>query len=516
MKTFLNAPQNRVTGEASLFIRELFIRSLLFTAFFWGLWFSAVPALSFDNWGLSPRFASGAMGTRGLILEDGAPVWVAYGSSGEVLEKIGPATDRYRDARAMAASEYRQRVAAFRDALTSTSLPVSIENLPLVLPGVSFHPDTKSILRIAPSALIPGMKPLLHESPLNLKDVRDLGEEIRSVLLDDKGSLLHASIGNIGYLSGFYSQADGTPGGQALGGYKQGDTLWGPVSGAFVSASGDWRSGNLTREDGHYQLMYRLPPCPGFFYTLDHFVYGQLLYQEFNPKRPRPVGHYFVQRPIFDMCSGGSAAFGMPTSLGAAMGQMAAAQMDAGINQSFHRNVHLTVDVAAITGKAFLHERAGGPVLPLGEKTRRSAKESTGWTLPAHLDLNGDGRPDTAELDSATGLVRIWFEGKTDENKDTPDLVRFGDTFLNLEDEGLLAAISAGDAEKTDTHIYRASSGMQIMASRGLQAGSLISEDKGMLSYRMLYRGPGDFAFRHGGNAMSIWQKERLNPALQG
>lgn len=132
------------------------------------------------------------------------------------------------------------------------------------------------------------------------------------------------------------------------------------------------------------------------------------------------------------------------------------------------------------------------------------------------LDLDGEGRPDTAILGKLIeepqedgtlakvfhpdqdGDVQGIYLSSRGESEGAPDLIRQADTAKELTPTGWLASISQEDLQNTDVLVFREATGELILERRGLRDAEVqgrgaigLGKDEG-LYYRLMLRGPRD------------------------
>ncbi|VFQ45093.1 RHS repeat domain-containing protein [Desulfoluna butyratoxydans] len=509
-----------------------------------------------------PAFKGGFIAGKGMVLSDaGNPIWVEYTVDGEVRvpDELGEAVGDLNGAIVMSAYRYKAANDAFRllkesfagssdayvvmdrDEYLSTRFMLADDETVYTNKPPLSSPDTFSVVIRAQHYLFDSnMDLVLLESPIDLKRAQHLSSETQSLLLNkDTRDVIYQSPHNIGYKSAFFSKnGDWEDDSGQMGLYSYDhmtDTLWAPLEGARVYSNLFPMGQDSADENGRFMLKYVIPPCPGFSYTYEHDVVGELAFQTFNPKSRRQFLRYFVSRPVFDFCMGyseGVIPFGM-MEVAAISGLQTQEAHYLGMKAAMDARslVKLTVDLVMLTGEASLkNEKRFGVGCDdglLGSIELGETAYGTGImpeyapTSPDQYDMvfdfDGDGKADktrlrkveTQEESEEEPIVNwyldVWFD-EHDPDHDPVDLTRLADyvpdsgtaekTSADFYDRGLLETISKKDLEDTDTFVFRESNGSLITYREGLSpaetphVGMVTDEHKARVNYRLKMRGP--------------------------
>ncbi|MBU0681412.1 MAG: alpha/beta hydrolase [Proteobacteria bacterium] len=492
-----------------------------------------------------PRYRVGHIAAKGLILSDaGNPYWVEYDAEGNVVKFIGEATGPLTNAWLLPGYDYRLQMAAFAEIeakhsghreilhraeyearIFKNAAGAPLTNKPKLLPS------SRTVVVRSADVLYNVQDLILLQSPLDLKQAKPIADDVRSVLLNDNGIVVHTALVNIGHRVAFYTNADDDPtsdtvdmlgdGNRSLWSFRQysDQKLWGPIEGVQVESSLG-RRGTYSDGDGYYNVTYYIPPCPGFAFFYDSMMMASLKYQSFNPNAKK-VYTYYATAPDNDACSG----FGdVPPaySLSGLSAQMFGMTIDMQIEGPvIFRRKNFPVDMAMLSGEADVRNLEGD-ALPQGSETTYAYEEQDFTPLVPQTDLDGDGQLDTATLDPQTNQVSIWLGG-ADPAVDPPDLTRQADFEPDFTHQGLVKQISHADLRNTDNFIYRVSNGQLFSARNGLLGseadepyfGDVSGSTDTTIHYRQTIRGPRQTNQYEG--ALEKWQaRTNVNPELQG
>ncbi|MCG7982336.1 MAG: hypothetical protein JAY90_06230 [Candidatus Thiodiazotropha lotti] len=510
-------------------------------------------------------FQFGAVYAKSLILsEQGNPIYVEYGLDGEIAGEIGEATGQYAEARVMAGEIYRAyqvQLEAVRAQFPDLDLVSkdtyesgnyttlngdTIQKPPLggntVM--VALRPEAQRLLP-DPSQLV------LLELPINPQ--LQIGGDTKALLLDPDGAILSQSSLNIGFKTGFVSDAEGnervTPDSLFIH-RKHDDTIHGPL-GNVVMENGLFNRG-ITEEDGKFTFRYPLPPCPGFYYDLQMPIYVELYYKRFNPRRS-PRYPYFMRRLGFDYCVGyGQMPLG--ASLIAQMTQVSVIGIVAAMATPLKRPLDFVVDMTVLAGEARMPNTVGFG----GETQYNGESAALERVAQDQYDFDGDDQPDRTELgrivtepDPVTGepverfevqpasanpeLQGVWLSSRhslasVNPAETLPDLTRLSDWSADFNDRGLLSQINEEDLINTDLYVFRVSNGQLITERHGLKDSEVsknfigVDDEKGTFYYTIQVVGAREgrlnihgytSRWRSGPDGFQQWQaKGQMNPEL--
>ena len=330
-------------------------------------------------------------------------------------------------------------------------------------------------------------------------------EKYTSVLLNAAGSVLFKSLHNIAFRVAMFQLKDGSDAGIAHDRAiirSTGDKLIGPMTGSVVGYSyyDGWRA--PVGPSGRYSIQTRIPPCPGFSYTMHSFVYVDLYYLSFNPRKDQPMVSWGLMQNTSDTCTGYGAS-GISNGIDSLNAVVADSILfNSAANVDYNHN--FIVDLLLITSDGSRLYSLDGTDIPLSDSTTYALNPSNYTPInynvldtTANLDLDGDGVTDTqvaikdvngdtvqiavylndrpAELDPDTGepinydLLRQPDHQASQQNSDG------GDIPLALQHQGLLSQISEADLLDTDILTYRASNDERISERGKLSPNALDS-----------------------------------------
>jgi RHS repeat-associated protein len=489
---------------------------------------------------------------RSVVLnEQGQPILVEYnedGTEGSVISIPGEYADKIGKLRVISAYEYRMEQARLRDyqehhaedlAMDAEVLSRTdfMEQTYLTADGQSLSPV--ELPGYVQSVLVRGRSNRIgndsHQLVLLSFSV-DLSEDFNppekgSILLNPTGQVITSSPLNIAPRVGFFGDPE-----EAQEFYtsirKNDDKIFGPVKNVKVYVSPEVFPGSLTVTDskGKYSMVFRLPYCPGGFdYTTD--MWAELYYANFSPNG-MPALPYYLRRQDWTYCydlppfSGGG-------GLAGAMNYVNAMAVMATMAVPFY-NLDMKVDVMFLSGKAVLQNADGTPVEIANVTEYRADNPETLPIAQQFYDLDGDGNRDIsvlgdmAEVTGETGIITAVFQpnpnGKLQgvflssrPNEGVPHLFRQADSIKNTAPNGVLKSISKEDLRKTDVLVFRESTGELVLERKGLseqEARSAengnstgLGEDDQFFFYRLMLRGPMDYALNLGGgtNRSGTW-----------
>ncbi len=513
-----------------------------------------------------PRFKVGAVYTRAVVLDEETeqPILVEYATDGsEVAEVEIP--EEYKDSienlsiRPVADYQYHlDRLEQYQE-LHKDDLALDGELMNRAeffaatftaaddetdIPPPALDASIKSMyVRGQSSRILPDPDQLvLLGFPYDLTQDYDIGENDRTLVLEENGNIIASSEHNIAYRVGFFGDPSEAQGGYARRKFE--DEIFGPVPFVKVWISEVYPGGiSFTDNDGKYSFKYLLPPCPvgGFEFTTD--VWAELKYRNFRPIGS-PMLPYFLRKQDWDYCYAGL----KPLGFGLAVYQ----EHDPSAFPIYYRD--LKVDVMFLVGRVHL-ENLDGTAIELAPEENDITlydafdEEEEVRTDITWYDFNQDGVEDTVlygkikSLTNADGeqvdvfveqesqdywtaedeveIQWVFFEksaadpyqsAKADKDVDamaeaSPDLVRVADRKKRLDEPvGQLQQISKEDYQNTDILVFRESTGQLITERRGLRDEEVdnrkqvhLNEDENWFSYRMMLRGPNDSSLNIGG-----------------
>ncbi|HLD65257.1 MAG TPA: hypothetical protein VJA19_04370, partial [Pseudomonas sp.] len=460
-------------------------------------------------------FKFGAVYTRAIVPgPNGRPVYVEYGVDGKEAREIAEATGQYERARVMAAGSYRSLLQRLRD--SQERHPEQVVMKAEDYKGQSFKtaggeaitkptlaPDTLTVV-VRPDKqrfLKDGSDLLLLELPIDTNNQPSASST--SMLLTDKGEILHQATNTIGFRVGFFGQ-DGKVADTTRRNVGK-DTIYGALPDVGVTM-GDFVAGGraMTDSEGKYRMHFFLPPCPGFTFEYTTPIYLELYYKRFNP-RTKAFMPYYMSRPGYDFCNG-LGVYSMEAALIVMMQATPVKTPD-----------DFPIDLMVLDGGATLKGAE------LGAKTTYSGETSDyKKQLQEKYDFDGDEKPDwvvpgkkvkkipegetterevfvTTAVDQAE-LQGIYLSSHYDSlpantEKTAPDFTRLIDTAPDFKDRGLLKTISKEDLRDTDIYVFRESNGQLVAERRGLHEKELyknysgVEEETGSFRYTIHLRG---------------------------
>lgn len=457
----------------------------------------------------------GAVYTRAIVPgPNGRPVYVEYGVDGKEAREIGEATGQYERARVMPAGSYRSLLQRLRD--SQERYPEQVVMKAEDYKGQSFQTAGGEAITkptLAPDSLTAVVRPqtqrflkdgsdlLLLELPIDTNNQPSASST--SLLLSDKGEILHQATNSIGFRVGFFGQ-DGKVADTTRRNVGK-DTIYGALPDVAVTMGSHVTGGGaLTDDKGKFHMNFFLPPCPGFTFDYTTPIYLELYYKRFNP-RTKAFMPYYMTRPGYDFCNG----------LG--VYSLAAMAIVATIATPVKMPDDFPIDLMVLDGGATLKGAE------LGEKTSYSGETSDyKKQLQEKYDFDGDEKPDwvvpgkkvkkipegetterevfvTTAVDQAE-LQGIYLSSRydslpADTEKTAPDFTRLIDTAPDFKDRGLLKSISKDDLRDTDIYVFRESNGQLVAERRGLHEKELyknysgVEEETGSFRYTIHLRG---------------------------
>jgi RHS repeat-associated protein len=459
----------------------------------------------------------GSVVARGLVYgPDGYQIWAEYGANGIPIRVIGEASpaNGLDESYVISGKEYLAYVKAFRDIKekngdsiakgayvlsrddylnkTFKTIPTKQQPTPQEIQKPNLFPFTKSVLVRAEDQLLnTSINPVLLEAGINLNTIDSkVMEATLSVLLDKQGNVREASPNTIAYRMAYFVKNEAGIYDTALDdvlyyAVSMGAKPVAPLQGAFVGSS--LQGGAITNQEGKYVMFYMIPPCPGFFYSVDTLVWAELYYRNFNPKMPK-VNIYYASTPSVDMCNGTEDLAG---GMGAGFGIFIWS------SSLYTFNHIIPVDLIMFRGQGNLSNKWLGPTKALQEIGPRIAvadqtqydegqdeEINKDWPTTGEpeerliknvlWDLDQDGLSDLTVADKQKGLVQFWKRGK-DPLHYAPSLTREM-RIKKLENPLEPKQLAPSDLKNTDLFVYK---GSKLVAKHIGLDEKLYNKDKG-------------------------------------
>jgi len=505
---------------------------------------------------------------RGLVLtDDGYPIYAEYDESGAIVnEQVAIKDAALEGAYVISGDNYRAVVSYYRQFLSNnqngiargayilsneayrSKAFVTLDGTPLDSGAKApLLNNVKSVLvRNNQQLFIPQNDPSLVQAVLNLNNISATVENnnaIASVLLDNRGNVVHSSQNNIGLKVRYFEGQ--TDAGSAP---ERGKKIYDPLVGRPVSVPVAFAWGNTTTDqDGKFVAQYMMLPCPGFSYSIKSPVTVELNFAIFNPKGEVKPVTYSLSHPGYDTCAGYSA---IPPSLtlNGLMSQVAAIGIEAAMSYPLLYQYAIKVDTAVVNGTGFLSNGLGK--IPTADT--KYSYQAPDLTPKAYsgFDFDGDGSLDKSvpgeivNKANEDGVFVDVFEeqpngtlqgiylssgsndpASEDQDINQPDFVRLGDIVPDFNHQGLLESISESDFKDTDILIFRESNGLLVTKRQGLDGRDVnsvlnqgsVNAESSLMQFSMLLRGPASAPFDYlgYGNTYSQWQSAAgINPAL--
>ena len=474
------------------------------------------------------KYKSGYVLARGLVLDAaGNPIYSEYGDDGKVIRDLPVAANQIDGAYVMSGDGYRTIVQAFDlvsaqpeavgayvltvDGYRSYSETIEVrvtdgeEPESFDVPTPDLFSNTRSVLIrhvntiIDPRLLPPNKGPILLQAPIDMSpaSLRRLDGNIKSVLLNKDGQVLHTSQFDIGLKASFFQNRQDDEG--YLKRNPGEDVPTSPISNVRVDAGLAYGRGiSITDETGRFNLAYYLSPCPNFMYSADMEFWAKLAFRNFNPEAPNPIGQYNFKTFFTDTCIG--YGYSPPDySLTGLMVQLNVQAIVATLATPIIRT-DFFIDTMMLNGDARILSHTGAPI-PIGGETKFIYTPFPQVPLaPQQLDMDGDRKSDWQVL-TVDGTVDIFLGGVKPEdvnlageyldangNVITPDLTKVADRSQDFSHQGLLESLSTEDFKQTDLYVYRESNGQLVAKIEGLEENRLIASDSRFF-YRMAIPG---------------------------
>ncbi|ACE84813.1 hypothetical protein CJA_2509 [Cellvibrio japonicus Ueda107] len=478
----------------------------------------------------------GAVMARAMVLDSqGKPILVEYNEDGEEVSVVSWSGE-FKDLSIISAQEYRMEKARYDiykesrkhdlamdaeivpvEEFTQTEYKAADGKTTIIKPPLKSY--VKSVLvrgqshRIVPSGHKGAWEPLVLLSfSVDLsQDVPAIPEK-GTLLLNDKGQVVHSTENNIAPRVGFFGDAN-EPQEFYSGIRKHDDHIFGPVKHVKVYINPEVFPGSLALTDsqGKYIMRFHLPICPGGVnYTTD--VWAELYYANFSPYGA-PLLPYYLRRQDSTFCYD-------PLPVGGFLGLTAYVNASglAGSLSTYFYNVDLKVDVMFLSGRIFLRN-PDGSAISVGNTTEyHVTAAATDRTAQTFYDFDGDGKYDTSEVGDIEdqpqpdGSIKKVFVAKANGQyqgvyfsslpkvQGQPNAVRLSDRAADPAPNGLLKSISKEDLKNTDILVFRESTGQLILERSGLKDEEISSrvdiglgEDDKYFYYRLMLRGPADY-----------------------
>lgn len=502
------------------------------------------------------RARSGWVLARGLVLEEGHPVYVEYDEAGNLAGGFSMSAAELPEGYVLSAQQVRATYELLNviKAQSPQSIILSAEQyrekefktaLDTTLAKVYLPSHIKSVVIRDPSTLLSASQAhILLQARFDLNSVSAPSSGIRSLLLDGRGAVVHESANNISFKAAFYDGEGGEqllpPSLKDLNGVK----TYAPFVGAGVEVVAPLGGHAATNAEGRWVSQYRLIPCPMFHFEYSTPAIMKYYYGAYNP-RGSGAGFDYQIKPGYDVCVGYDAL--QATDLVGLMVKANIIGILASLSEPVKKPTNFYVDTNLITGGAFVTN--DGSPLPIGDSTRYSYQqpEQAPIAFP-NVDFDGDLNFEhfvLGDIDeqgnffcvqqSAEGkYVGVYFSSNysqlpaldcTDsENEEVqPDAVRVADTLIDMQPQGLLEKITEVDLQDTDILVFRESTGMLVTQRKGLSQQDGLSRygvEENVFMYQLFMRGPAASAFSPSGRSQgeagfARYQGEsHMNPEL--
>ena len=505
-----------------------------------------------------------------VLTENGFPTYVEYDEAGEEVGEIAEASGFYQDAWVMSAARYQQIVENYRfiqsehgETIARGAFVLSEEEFQSYdfvtrkgepVTGTSRLMDaTLSVfVRHKDEILIPEIDPILLQAPIDLNDVQDLEENIKSVLLSDQGKVLATSEHNIGFRVGFFKDEDDRP----LRAHEHDRIYKGLENIGFSTFAGYVDGYGVSDERGFWKTEFLISPCPGFSYEASVSTFARLRYRRYNP-RGSSHGSFYLERDSSHWCFGFGVHLAATPNLSA---QMTAVNLIAiqAAQAVFVSPMNFYVDSAVISGQGELTNPAADgqgedeTVDVNGEPTsyHYEAPEDE-RVLQENFDFDGDEELDRTEFiekvtvtiedpetgqatqveryrktDQKTRLQGVYFSSggqdptlPPEDDRSQPDVIRLSDYKLDDKHQGLLANMNEEDLRETDLFVFRESNGMLVTYQKGLSEEDIrlyrdSGVDESQIYYQFLIRGPKSTVQKSDLSFSAFQSQTQINPAL--
>ncbi len=365
-------------------------------------------------------------------------------------------------------------------------------------------------------------------------------------LFDMAGEILHTSQYNIAFKSGFYEGEDPEKTIPPILETLKGKKAYAPFHGAKVEVYAAQGYPDYADENGEYNLLFGLVPCPGFFFEYTTPAWMTYEYTAFTPNGVKPLMDV-SKIPGYDACIGYDAYMGQ-TDLVGLMAHVEVIGIMASIATPAMKGNNFYVDTGIITGAAALTN--GDVNVPLGSTKYIYKAPDLDPVANPRYDFDGDLKFDLAVLGNIendlfvckTDTTNAEYQGiylssehsegvaincdDAEPEATQPDLYRLADKMPDFTHQGLLESISEDDLQDTDILIFREATGMLITERRGItqnelnESRSFYGTEDNKFIYQMMIRGPAATAQNYhadylGEEGFNRFQSDaNMNPAL--
>ena len=415
-------------------------------------------------------------------------------------------------------SEYDSVCAALPPVMVAASSPDGAPQAKTIAcPPINDEGIRTVVLRNAQTIIDPELLgpdgPILFRSAIDLRNIEASAVSKKSLLLSKTGSVLHQSDHTITFKWHYFK--DGTTDRPNVGEFNDAlhERVLAPIPGAKIQQSPFMGVNQYLTSNAHggYRMKYHTIPCPCTARSYPGQIIADIPYRNFNPKTKGTSAYYSfqVKTPTYDFCSGYSSCPFIPALL-----QPSIVAIESTIATPVIPRSDLRVSAIFLTGEGSIPVEVGD--------TQYSNERGDNSALTADelsYDFDGDRRTDKAVL--YNDQYYVYLNGRDPEFVDgqpvNEDLRRQKDFNTDLEDRGLLTALSGEDLEQTDLYVYRVSTGQLILERIGLKReewftykdGGTDEEntDSADFYYSLMMRGLGGSATVLGDSLQTWWSK---------
>ena len=416
------------------------------------------------------------------------------------------------------ASEYDSVCAALPPVMVAASSPDGAPQAKTIAcPPINDEGIRTVVLRNAQTIIDPELLgpdgPILFRSAIDLRNIEASAVSKKSLLLSKTGSVLHQSDHTITFKWHYFK--DGTTDRPGLGQFIDAlhERVLSPIPGAKIQQSPFMGVNEYLTSNAHggYRMKYHTIPCPCTARSYPGQIIADVPYRNFNPKTKGNSAYYsfHVKTPTYDFCSGYSSCPLIP-----ALFLPSIIAIESTIAIPVIPRSDLRVSAIFLTGEGSIPVEVGDTQYSneRGDNSALNADELS-------YDFDGDRRTDKAVL--YNDQYYVYLNGRDPEFVDgqpvNEDLRRQKDFNTDLEDRGLLTALSGEDLEQTDLYVYRVSTGQLILERIGLKReewftykdGGTDEEntDSADFYYSLMMRGLGGSATVLGDSLETWWSK---------